>query len=132
MTNPTSLTAQSALSLSGVRLLVVEDEWMVAEHICMLLEDHGCTVYGPVATVEEALTIVEREAPDGVLLDANLNGDSSAPIAAVLHARSIPFVVVTGYGRLELPTDVMNGAPRLAKPFTTADFQKTLIDTFLT
>lgn len=132
MTNPTSPMARSALSLSELRLLVVEDEWMVAEHIGMLLEDQGCAISGPVATVEEALAIMELVAPDGVLLDANLNGNSSAPLAAVLHARSIPFVVVTGYGSLELPTDVMNGAPRLAKPFSTADFQKTLIAAFLT
>jgi len=105
---------------------------MVAEHITMMLEDLGCSVAGPVATIEEALVIVETEAPDGVLLDANLNGESSAPIASFLHARAIPFVVVTGYGGLGLPTEAMNAAPRLAKPFSSVDFEKVLIAAFLT
>jgi len=117
--------------LSGLRLLVVEDEWMVAEHIVMLLEDFGCIVAGPVATVAEALAIVADQALDGVLLDANLNGESSAPIAAALDARAIPFVVVTGYGRLGLPTHVMNAAPRLTKPFSTVDLETILIAAFL-
>ncbi|MDB5555331.1 MAG: histidine kinase [Rhizobium sp.] len=105
---------------------------MVAEHITFILEDLGCVVAGPVATIEEALAIAEAEAPDGVLLDANLNGESSAPIATFLQARAIPFVVVTGYGALELPTEAMNAAPRLAKPFSSVDFEKTLIAAFLT
>ena len=105
---------------------------MVAEHIVMMVEALGCAVAGPAATIEEALAIIETEAPDGVLLDANLNGESSAPIATLLHARAIPFVVVTGYGRLELPTEAMNAAPRLAKPFSTVDFEKMLIAAFLT
>jgi len=105
---------------------------MVAEHITMILEDLGCAVAGPVATIDEALAILEADSPDGVLLDANLDGESSAPIAAFLQARAIPFVVVTGYGQLELPTEAMNSAPRLAKPFSTADFEKTLVAAFLT
>lgn len=117
-------------ALTGLRLLVVEDEYMVAEHIEMLLEDFGCEVAASVGTVEEALAAVRSGGLDGVLLDANLNGDSSAPIAAELHARSIPFVVVTGYGRLELASDGLNGAPRLTKPFNTADLQKTLTAAF--
>ncbi|MEO7687821.1 MAG: response regulator [Sphingomonas sp.] len=110
----------------------MEDEWMVAEHITMMLEDLGCSVAGPVASIEEALALVEAEAPDGVLLDANLNGESSAPIATFLHARAIPFVVVTGYGGLDLPTEVMNAAPRLAKPFSSANFENALVAAFLT
>lgn len=124
--------ASPAPTLAGLRLLVVEDEWMVAEHIAILLENAGCDVAGPVATIEEAIRIVQTERLDGALLDANLDDDSSAPIAAALHAGSVPFVVVTGYGRLDLATDTLNGAPRLTKPFTAGDFQKTLAAAFLT
>ena len=117
-------------SLSGLRLLVVEDEYMVAVHIEMLLEDYGCEVVGPVATVNKALELVQAGHLDGALLDANLNGVSSAPIAEALDAGSVPFVVVTGYGRLDLAADALSAAPRLGKPFNNAEFEKTLVAAF--
>ena len=117
--------------LSGLRVLVVEDEYMVADHIGMLLEDLGCEVAGFASTVEQALDLVRGERLDGVLLDGNLNGDSSAPIAIELHSRSIPFVVATGYGQLELNADALNGVPRLAKPFSTDQFERVLTAAFL-
>lgn len=116
--------------LSGLRLLVVEDEYMVAEHIGMLLQDLGCEVAGFATTVAEALDLVRSVALDGVLLDGNLNGDSSGPVAVELRARAIPFLVATGYGKLELDAEALNGAPRLAKPFSTIDFERTLLTTF--
>ena len=116
--------------LSGLRLLVVEDEYIVADHIGMLLEDLGCEVAGFASTVAEALDLVRSVALDGVLLDGNLNGDSSAPVAIELRARSIPFLVATGYGKLELDGESLNGAPRLAKLFSTIDFERTLLATF--
>ena len=117
-------------SLSGLRLLIVEDEYMVADHIGMLLGDFGCKVAGYAATVAEALDIIRSGGLDGVLLDGNLNGDSSAPVAVELRSRSIPFVVVTGYGRLELDAEALNGAPRLAKPFSNFDFERSLLAAF--
>ena len=74
--------------------------------------------------------MIRSVALDGVLLDGNLNGDSSAPVAVELRSRSIPFVVATGYGQLELGTEALNGAPRLAKPFTNIDFERTLLAAF--
>lgn len=123
--------ATAAVSiLAGLRLLVVEDEYMVAEHIGMLLEDFGCDVAGPVATIEEALSAVDDGGLDGALLDANLNGDSSAPIAAALHAASVPFVVATGYGARELADEALNCAPRIIKPFSKIELEATLIAAF--
>lgn len=120
--------ASAAVSaLSGLRILVVEDEYMVAEHICMMLEDFGSDIAGPVGTVEEALAIVNDGALDGALLDTNLNGDSSAPIAAALLAASVPFVVATGYGALELEDECLNRAARLIKPFSETELKVTLI-----
>ena len=112
-------------------MLVVEDEYMVADHIGMLLEDLGCVVAGFASTVAEALDVVRGEQLDGVLLDGNLNGDSSGPVAIELRSRSIPFVVATGYGQLELDAEPLNGALRLAKPFSNAEFQQTLVAAFL-
>ena len=122
---------QPSSPLRGLRLLVVEDEFMVADHIGMLLEDFGCEVAGYASTVAEALDLINRERLDGVLLDGNLNGDSSAPVAVELRSRSIPFVVATGYGCLELNAEALNGAPRLAKPFTSINFERSLLAAFV-
>ena len=118
-------------SLSGLRVLVVEDEYMVADHLGMMLEDLGCVVAGFASTVDQALDLIRSEQLDGVLLDGNLNGDSSAPVAIELRARSIPFVVATGYGQLELNADALNGALRLAKPFSNFEFERTMVAAFL-
>ena len=116
--------------LAGLRLLVVEDEYMIAEHIGIQLEDFGCDVAGPVSTIEEALAILKGGGLDGVLLDANLNGESSAPIAAALNVASVPFVVATGYGSRELGDDALNAAPRIIKPFGKAELEATLAAAF--
>lgn len=124
------MQTQPPSPLSGLRLLIVEDEYMVADHIGMLLEDFGCEVAGYASTVAEALDLIGSVALDGVLLDGNLNGDSSAPVAIELRSRSIPFVVATGYGCLELNAEALNGAPRLAKPFSNIDFERSLLAAF--
>jgi len=117
--------------VAGLRVLVVEDEYYIALNISGSLEDLGCDVLGPVATIEEALAIVRSERLDGVLLDANLKGVSSTPVATELRARVIPFIVVTGYGRLELEPGVLNAAPRLGKPFDVSELKKLVAATFL-
>lgn len=124
------MEAAAISALRGMRLLVVEDEYMVAEHIGMVLQDFGCDIAGPVATIEEALAAVNGGRLDGALLDANLNGDSSAPIAAALNAASVPFVVVTGYGARELADEALDRAARIIKPFSTAELEATLIAAF--
>lgn len=116
--------------LTGLRVLVVEDEYMVAEHISLMLEDLGCVVAGPVGTIEEALGAVSDGDLDGVLLDANLSGDSSAPIAVALEVASVPYVVATGYGGLTLTDDTLDRAPRINKPFTETELKATLIAAF--
>jgi two-component SAPR family response regulator len=113
--------------LSGRKILVVEDEWLIAEHLSMLLEELECAVVGPVATVAEALAKIEAEKIDCALLDANLNGTSSSPIVDALIAVAVPFIIVTGYGGLALPTDAMNTAPRLNKPFADYELEKALL-----
>ena len=112
--------------LSGRKILVVEDEWMIAEHLSMLLEDMKCEVVGPVGNVADALAKTEGEQIDCALVDANLNGCSSAPIVDALAAKNVPFIMVTGYGGLELPSDAMNAAPRLTKPFTEPELARAI------
>lgn len=116
--------------LSGRKILVVEDEWMIAQHLAMLLEDLEFEVVGPVSNVADALGKIETEQIDCALLDANLNGNSSAPIADAMIARGAPFIMVTGYGGLDLPTDAMNVAPRINKPFVEHELKAALAGIF--
>jgi two-component SAPR family response regulator len=85
--------------VAGLRLLVVEDEALVAMLIEDILLDLDCVVIGPVGTVPQALALLHQEEIDGALLDVNLGGgERSYPIADALAARKVPFVFVTGYG----------------------------------
>jgi CheY-like chemotaxis protein len=111
------------LAGAGRRILVVEDEYFVADYITALLEDLGYVVVGPVLTVPDALEAIASGQVDAALLDANLGKTSSAPIAEELAARKLPFIVVTGYGNLELTAGAaLQSAPRITKPFNPADF----------
>lgn len=113
--------------LNGLKVLVVEDEWLIAQHLSMLLEDMNCEVVGPVSTVDDALTKLADSNIDCALIDANLNGNSSAPIVDALITAIVPFIMVTGYGGLELPTKAMDTAPRLKKPFAEFELRKALM-----
>lgn len=124
------MAAVAISALAGLRVLVVEDEYMVADYISMMLEDFGCAVVGPVGTIDEALAAVNDGGLDGALLDANLSGDSSAPIAVALTAASVPFIVASGYGALQLADEALNCAPRISKPFSETELKTTLIAAF--
>lgn len=80
------------------RLLVAEDEYLLAWHLCQQLEADGATVVGPAASVADALRMVaETPRLDGAVLDVNLGGDMVYPVADALRARGIPFMLATGY-----------------------------------
>ena len=105
---------------AGRKVLVVEDEALVAMLVEDALLDAGFAVIGPAATVEEALALLEREAPDAVVLDLNLAGETSTPVADWLAARGIPYVIATGYGAAGLPAGHQD-AMVLAKPYDPAE-----------
>ena len=121
------MTAPDVSPVAGLRVLVVEDEYMIAEHISILLEDLGCDVAGPVATIDDALSILKSGKLDGALLDANLNGVGTGPIAAALNEASVPFIVATGYGSRDLGDNALNLAPRINKPFGKIELRATLL-----
>ena len=114
--------------LAGLRVLVVEDEWLIADELRRILVDRGCVVVGPASRVADALALVASETFQAALLDANLAGDSAAPVADALKASGKPFAVVTGYDRSQLPSDLMRDAPRVRKPFTADIIASTLAD----
>ena len=91
--------------LAGSRLLIVEDEYFLAEDARSVLSDVGAEVLGPVATVTAARAFIETD-PDinGVLLDVNLRGEMAFDVADDLQTRGIPFAFVTGYDRAAFPS----------------------------
>lgn len=103
-------------SIDGKRILIVEDEFLVAAAACEMLEEFGAVIVGPAATVGEALALVDKESIDAALLDINLHGESSAAVVAALEARSVPVVFATGYGKGD-GKDSM-GRYVLGKPYT--------------
>lgn len=104
-------------SFTGQRLLIVEDELLIALELQSIVEQLGGTVVGPAGSVEGALQLLSDITPDAALLDANLRGDRVTPVAQACRDRSIPFALVTGYGRLELEEPLLQLAPRVRKPF---------------
>lgn len=102
--------------LEGRRILVVEDEYMVAGEVVGELEARGALVVGPVPTVARALEIVEASgALDGAVLDVNLHDEMAFPVADALAARGVRFVLSTGYDKAVIP-ERFAGVPRCEKP----------------
>ncbi len=103
------------------RILLVEDEVLIALHIADALEDGGFTVIGPCQTVAQALRLLATpDCCDAVVLDANLRDESALPVATTLKSLAIPFIVTTGYDRSQLRGELA-AAPLLSKPLRTDD-----------
>ncbi len=114
-------------AFAGRRVLVVEDESLVAMLLETILEDMGCIPVGPAATVDDGLRLANaEESLDAALLDVNVAGKQVFPIAEALKARGVPFVFSTGYGEGGLPDD-WRGQPTLQKPFTEAAVRDALM-----
>ncbi len=113
-------------SLAGCRVLVVEDEMMVAWALEDMLLDWSCTVVGPAGRVDKALTMLDAEVIEMALLDVSLDGVKSYPVADALAVRGKPFVLLTGYGRESLPSRYQ-ACPMLQKPFTVSELGNALV-----
>ena len=111
--------------LEGIRVLVVEDEFLVATLIEDMLESAGCVVAGPLPRVADALSAVDDGTYDAAILDVNLAGDRIDPVADALARRNVPFMFVTGYSTGALPPGFVE-RPRLCKPFKIEDLLGTL------
>jgi two-component system, response regulator PdtaR len=101
----------------GRLVLVVEDEFLIAMDLELLLRRHGWRVLGPAATVAEALRLLRSETPDVALLDINLRGEPVTPVAEELRAQGVPFVLASAYDHHGLEAAAaLAGAPNLGKP----------------
>jgi CheY-like chemotaxis protein len=111
--------------LANRRILIVEDEMIIAMLIEDILATLGCVVVGPVSKLEAAVKIAKTEPFDAAILDITIRGGQVFPVAEVLMERHIPFVFASGYGDWALP-EAFRGRPRLPKPFTAKELEDAL------
>ena len=105
------------------RVLIVEDEFLIALSLSDLVTKLGHEPLGPVRSVTEALGVLADQAPDSALLDCRLADGLSAAVAEALRARKVPFAWLTGYEETDLPAP---GEPVLRKPVTAEDLTRAL------
>jgi len=111
-------------TVTVLRVLLVEDESIVAMMVADLLEELGHVVAGAASTLEDAVVKAASLEFDVALLDLNLNGRQSKPVVAILQRRELPFVFTTGYG--SAMTAELAEVPVLRKPFLIGDLQDVL------
>lgn len=105
--------------LTNWRILVVEDEYVIAADLARALEDLGASVVGPVGSTASALALIEgKDALDAAVLDVNLGTEKVFPVADALNRHGIRFVFATGYDDWIIPAPYAP-APRLEKPVDT-------------
>lgn len=112
--------------LAGKRILIVEDEFLIAATAVDMLEEQGATVIGPATTIAQAHSLAETEEIDAAVLDVNLHGERIERVAEALRERRIPFVFTTGYG--ERAFDREQSAPILDKPYTDSQLARALLN----
>ena len=111
--------------LEGKRILVVEDEPLVAMLLEEMLHDLGCQVVGPAYSLREGERLAAESELDAAILDVNLNGEMSDPIANALRVRGVPFTLATGYGK-SAPMAADGEVPVLQKPYPAAKLEAVL------
>jgi DNA-binding response OmpR family regulator len=102
----------------AARILVVEDEFLVAMQIEAILTRAGWRVIGSAGTLSSAVSLARKSACDAALLDVNLRSERADEVAAILFARGVPFLFVSGYGRGNLPAAFRQSVELIAKPFS--------------
>ncbi len=120
MVFPSAWNEQSAL-LKGRRILVVEDQSLIAMEVQDCLSRAGADVVGPVGRLDRALIEAEKQTLDAALLDVDLNGARCWPIAEVLAARAIPFALTTGFAANIVTPERFADCPVLTKPYREED-----------
>ena len=104
-------------TLRGKKVLIVEDNFLIAQDLQDMMYAAGCAICGTAPSSAAALALLRDEMPDGVLLDVGLRDTDASPVARVLASRGVPFVLVTGYERKQLPK-ALRGRPCLSKPYS--------------
>jgi CheY-like chemotaxis protein len=113
------------MALDGKRVLVVEDEAILAMAVEDMLRDLGCVTVGPALSIAQAQALAHDEPLDAALLDINMGDGDSLAVAETLRSRNVPFCFSTGYGTAGVPARFA-GVAVLAKPFTNASLRAVL------
>lgn len=119
-TRPLQLDA-SAPACKGCKILLIEDEALIAMQLKLDLEEDGHVIVGPFARLSEALCAAADSEFDIALIDINLGADNSAPVAEILDRRRVPFAFTTGYNDLIFMPPLLREYPHLTKPYNPAD-----------
>lgn len=106
--------------LQGQRILIVEDQSLIAMELQDFLDRAGASTVGPVGRLQRALSMAESSSLDAALLDVDLNGERCWPVADTLSRRDIPFAFTTGYSNIVMPERFARH-PRLPKPYREKD-----------
>lgn len=111
------MSERAGPTVKGRRLLIVEDDYLIASDLANALQDLGIEILGPAGSVEAALELVESDGErlDGAVLDINLRDQRVYPVAKALATRGVPFVFATGYDAAAIP-QAYAAAPRCEKP----------------
>jgi DNA-binding response OmpR family regulator len=104
-------------TLKGKRILVIEDEYFIAMDIKRTLNDVGVDIVGPLSNIGQGLASASDDKLDAAILDLNLDGVMSFPLAERLAALGVPYLFLTGYDSWSLPHD-FRAAPHVVKPFS--------------
>jgi len=106
--------------LKGRRVLVVEDQYLLATDVCELLVEAGAEVLGPVPDSYSACRLIDEERPDNAVVDIDLGEGPTYEVASRLAERRVPFLFATGYGCSSIPEE-FGATPCLEKPFKGAE-----------
>ena len=112
-------------TLAGRSILIVEDEWIITTLLEHILGDMGCRVAGAASHVDEAADKLSSLSFDAAILDVNLNGEPTYPLAEMLRHKGKPFVFATGYGPANVPS-ALHDVPVIVKPFNQRDLIRAL------
>lgn len=112
------MTHTAPLPLSDLKLLIVEDEYMIASDLRATLEKNGAHLVEMASGISRALSFLSRTRFDAAILDLNLAGELSTPVASALRTRKIPFVIMTGYGESLRTAPEFEGVVVIEKPVT--------------
>jgi CheY-like chemotaxis protein len=115
--------------LEGRRIMIVEDEYLIAMVVQDLLTDLGAEVVGPFGRLAPAIDAVNREQLHGAVLDVRLDGETIDEIAEVLLARGVPVLLTTGYDTEQLPPSLRH-LPLMRKPYDETDLRGWLLQAY--
>jgi len=124
---PVRTPSGESASLAGTRILVVEDDYFVANEIASVLRDHGAQVLGPVPDAARSRELSADSLPQCVLLDINLKGKLAFELAEEFIGRGVPAIFTTGYDASFLPPS-LRGVTCLQKPIETHDLIRAVRD----